>query len=142
MCPESDKQLEKDLEAIQRLHESDWKASKQFDFDTLITLWTDDGVLLQPNKKPIIGKKALFKYLRQEFKQTQNYDILEYRHDFQEVKITGDWAYEWGTFYGKVRMHKDGKLVNHQARLLRILKRQTDGSWKCARAIWHELPAE
>jgi len=33
-----------------------------------------------------------------------------------------------------------GEEIQERARLFRILRRQSDGSWKCARAIWHQLP--
>lgn len=36
------------LEAIRELHEKDIQASKARDFDTLLSLWTEDGVLLEP----------------------------------------------------------------------------------------------
>ena len=44
---------------------------------------------------------------------------------------------EWGYFSGKVEMVDSGEIVRQKGKLLRILKRQEDGSWKCARAIGH-----
>jgi ketosteroid isomerase-like protein len=67
---------EKDaLTAIQELHEKDIEASKARDFETLLSLWTEDGVLLEQKGK-----------------------------------------------------------------LLRVLKKQPDGSWKVARVIAHNDP--
>lgn len=42
------------LAAIQELHEKDIEASKARDFETLLSLWTEDGVLLEPGKKPTL----------------------------------------------------------------------------------------
>ena len=47
------------LDAIRELHEKDIEASKARDFDTLLSLWTEDGVLLEPGKKPVIGIDAI-----------------------------------------------------------------------------------
>jgi uncharacterized protein (TIGR02246 family) len=129
-----------DMQAIETLHEADQAASRVFDFQALLTLWTEDGVLLEPGKEPVIGIEALKKYMQTNEQTPRDYEILEYRHDFQEVRILGDWAYEWGTFEGMVRILSTGEKQKSRARLLRILKKMEDGSWKCARAIWHEHP--
>ena len=138
MCRTSEtEKIQKDLKAIEKLHETDWAASKTFDIETLISLWTDDGVLLQPGQEPLVGKEAIMEYLQSELRGPRHYEILEYYHDFQEIRICGDWAFEWGTFHGKIRMLADGEESSQTARLLRILRNEPDGSWKCARAISH-----
>ena len=38
------------LAAIRELHAKDIEASKARDFDMLLSLWTEDGVLLEPGK--------------------------------------------------------------------------------------------
>jgi len=63
-------------------------------------------------------------------------EILEYGQDFKEVKIVGDWAFEWGLFFGKSRP-LGGEIVRAKAKLFRVLRRDEEGDWKCARSIFH-----
>ena len=141
-CHSENSTRNRDVEAIQKLHETDMAAAKIFDIHTLISLWTDDGILLQPGQEPIVGKEALWKYLNTALEQQKQYEIIEYVQHFEEIKIIDDHAYEWGTFVGLTKSIAGGEEKSHRSRLFRILRRQTDGSWKVARAIWHALPSD
>jgi uncharacterized protein (TIGR02246 family) len=129
-----------DRAAIDALHMQDMAAAKNMDIETLLSLWTDDGVLLQPGQEPLVGRDAIDAYMKKAAQKEEAFEIIEYVHTFEEIKILGDWAYEWGTFKGCYRSKSSTDLIHETARLFRILRKQTDGSWKCARAIWHELP--
>ena len=65
------------------------------------------------------------------------YEVTKYEHNFKERKIIGDWAFEWGTYISAAAPKDDGSPVESSGKLLRILKRQSDGEWKVARAIWN-----
>ena len=129
-----------DMAAIEKLHETDMAAAKIHDIDTLITLMTDDCILLPPGQEPIRGRDAIWKFMQEQLPENQKYEITEYVQDFDEIKIIGDWAYEWATFHGTYHLKSGGPDLHERSRLFRILCRQSDGSWKVARAIWHELP--
>jgi uncharacterized protein (TIGR02246 family) len=130
------------LRRIEELHRRDVEASKAQDLRTLLSLWTDDGVLLVPGRAPIIGKEALKAYLKAEAEATRTYTIARYEQQWKEIKIAGDWAFEWGFFDGEAHPVSGGQPIKQKAKMMRILKRQKDGSWKCARAIYHEDPVE
>jgi len=125
------------LAGIKELHRKDIAASKARDFKTLLSLWTEDGVLLMPGEKPTVGKEALKVYMDEQAKISQAYRIKKYEHKWEEVKVIGDWAFEWGFFNAEAEMIKGGEIIKQQGKLLRILKRQKDGSWRAARAIGH-----
>jgi len=127
------------MAAIQKLHETDMAAAKIHDINTLITLMTDDCILLPPGQEPIRGRDAIWKFMQEQLPENQKYEITEYVQHFEEVKIIGDWAYEWATFNGTYHLKSGGPDMHERSRLFRILRRQLDGSWKVARAIWHEL---
>ena len=55
--------------------------------------------------------------------------------DIQEVKVLGDHAYQWGTYHYSVRLRRGGEMVHSSGKLMRILQRQPDGSWKMYRGI-------
>ncbi len=130
------KENQDELAKIEQLHETDMKASKVQDFDILLSLWTDDGVLLPPNEPPIIGKKAVAEMMKKQQEASKDYKLIEYVHEFKEIKIIGDWAFEWGYYRGTAVPIAGGEPIRESGKLMRILKREYDGSWKAARAIY------
>ncbi|MFC1502365.1 hypothetical protein ACFL6A_03030, partial [bacterium] len=58
----------KDKKAIEIMHATDMAAAKKMDIETLLSLWTDDGVLLQPGQEAIIGKEAIWNYMMEQAK--------------------------------------------------------------------------
>jgi uncharacterized protein (TIGR02246 family) len=130
----------KDLAAINELHEKDLKASRAKDFDILLSLWTEDGILLEPGKEPIVGIDAIRAYIDEQSQASQDYTINKYEHHWMEIKVIGDWAFEWGFFEAEAKMVAGGKVIRDHGKLFRLLKRQKDGSWKAARAIFHNDP--
>jgi len=53
------------------------------------------------------------------------------------VQILGDWAFEWNDFEASYRETPDGKTVSLHGKALRVLKKQSDGSWRFARMMWN-----
>lgn len=125
--------------AIEQLHRKDWAASRSQDFETLLSLWTEDGVLFPPGRNPVVGKDALRAFFQEQKPELESVRILEYSHDFQEVMVMGDWAFEWGVFHGSAQSIEGGPVVQDSSRIFRVLSRQEDGSWKVARAVWQPL---
>ena len=70
----------------------------------------------------------------------RTHDVLEYELRFQEVKVLGDYAYEWGTINGTMREIATGDVARSAFHVMRILKRQADGSWRVYRSIWARAP--
>jgi uncharacterized protein (TIGR02246 family) len=125
------------LAAIQELHEKDIEASKARDFDTLLSLWTEDGVLLEPGKNPTIGIEAIKAYMEEQKEASKAYEIKKYEHRWDEIKVVGDWAFEWGYFDAVAEMIATGEVIEQRGKLLRVLRKQKDGSWRVARVISH-----
>jgi uncharacterized protein (TIGR02246 family) len=125
------------LSAIQALHTKDIEAAKARDFDTLLSLWTEDGVLLEPDKKPLIGIQAIKAYMERQKEASQAYVIKKYEHHWKEIRIIGDWAFEWGYFDAEAEIIASGEAIEQKGKLLRLLEKQIDGTWKVARVIAH-----
>jgi ketosteroid isomerase-like protein len=130
----------KKFQKINELHRKDKEASIKGDFATLITLLTDDCVLLPPDSAPIAGKDAIQKYFDEQKELLSDIEITEYTHDFQEIKICGNWAYEWGYFSNKAKSAAEEDPIKSSGILFRILELQDDGTWKVARSIWNMDP--
>jgi uncharacterized protein (TIGR02246 family) len=125
-----------DLQAIQELHEKDKAASLQGDIGTLLSLFTEDGIVIPAEGEIIRGKEGLKKMLEKNFKDLKEYTLIDYNHDFKEIKIIGEYAYEWGIYSGTYTPKKNGNNISGSGKLMRILKRQKNGSWKISRSIW------
>ena len=69
------------------------------------------------------------------FQGLESPEIVEYVPDIQEVKVLGDHAYQWGTYHYTVRKREGGETVRTSGKLMRILQRQPDGSWKIYRGM-------
>ncbi|MBN2363741.1 SgcJ/EcaC family oxidoreductase [candidate division WOR-3 bacterium] len=126
-----------DFEAIKLLHKKDKTASINKDAETLLSLFTVDGILIQPDGKIIEGIEELKKMLVYNFEQSKDYKITEYDHDFIEINVIGDYAFEWGSYRGKAVPIVKGKEISSGGMIMRILKRQKNGSWKIHRSIWN-----
>lgn len=127
-----------DLQAIEQMHEADRRAAMASDIDALIDLWTDDGILLPPGSEPIVGKEAIARFLREGWDSNEPPpEAVEYTHDFSDIVIAGDWAFESGTFKSVWRVPGSETLSTQSGNLLRVLRRQPDGTWRAARAMWN-----
>ena len=107
------------------------------DFDTLLSLWTKDGVLISPDGAAVKGKRAIAKQMENYSDAGKAYQVVEYEHNFEEIKIIGEWAFEWGSYRVTTVTIETSESQTETGNLMRILKRQPDGDWKCARAIWN-----
>jgi ketosteroid isomerase-like protein len=135
---ESKQQLQDDMEAISTLHNKDIQASMALDEPVLESLWTDDIVTMHPGAPAVVGKAANIAKLQAGIEQMKGQDIMAYNEEFQEVRIQGDWAYEWGTITGRTRPFSGGNESAYRFNVMRILQRQPDGSWKVARSIYND----
>ena len=126
-----------DIEAINKLHQREMEASRKWDIDTLALLWTDDVVMLPAGEPALIGRdanRASITRLRDESGSAQ---IGDYILSFNEVKVTGDWAFEWGTYSGTLAPEGGGESLRATGKVIRVLRKDADGSWKIARAMYN-----
>lgn len=130
-------QLADDKEAIQKLHDDDIQASLALDVPKLESLWTDDIVMLAPGGPPIVGRQANAERLEKMAEAMKNIEIMGYDEQWQEVRIVGDIAYEWGSISGRMRPFS-GQESSYKWNVMRVLNRQPDGAWKIARSIYND----
>ena len=130
-------QMEDDKAAIEKLHEEDIQASLAVDVPKLEALWTNDIVTMPPGGPAIVGRDANEKRLELEAAKLKDTQILGFDEQWQEVRIQGDWAYEWGTMSGRLQPFTGGKETDFKYNVIRILNRQADGTWRIARSIYN-----
>ena len=119
-----------DRAAIERLYRQDVEATLSGRADDLAKLWDNDAVRIQPGSAPQIGKAAIYATDKREELSGAGQSVC-YKPEIKELQLAGDWAFEWGYFsYQQSASAEPGR-----GKVLRVLKRQPDGSWKFARVI-------
>ena len=126
-----------DIEAINKLHQREMDASRKWDIDTLASLWTDDVVMLPAGEPALIGRDANRASVTRLRDQSGSAQISDYILSFNEVKVTGDWAFEWGTYSGTLAPEAGGESLRATGKVIRVLKKDADGSWRIARAMYN-----
>jgi ketosteroid isomerase-like protein len=124
-----------DRRAIEALNQHDVKAAMASDIEAIMSQWSDDFVVLPPVGPIVRGLSANTAAAEQGKEQMQALIPLEYVVDFEEITVTGDYAFEWGTYRGATRPRAGGSDVTFSGKLMRILQRQPDGSWKMHRTM-------
>jgi uncharacterized protein (TIGR02246 family) len=123
--------LDDDLRALETINQQDMQFALANDADKMMSQWADDIVLLPPVGPIMHGRDAI----AQAFQGVESPEIVEYELDIQEVTVVGDHAFQWGTYHYGMRPRTGGDTVRTSGKLMRILQRQSDGSWKIYRGI-------
>jgi ketosteroid isomerase-like protein len=124
--------LATDRAGIEKLRQADMDATLTQDTSALTTLWSDDGVNLQSTTGPVVGLKALNELYAKFRSEHPEFRVLKYSPEFNDLQIVDGWAIESVDANGTFKMTAKDEPVTVQQKLLRVLKRQSDGSWKFA----------
>ena len=130
-----------DQRAITRLQERDIAANTALDLDALVALTTDDVVVLPPGRPPVVGQKALRNFYQGLVERNPDAQVLAYSEEWEEVRILGDLAFQWGTITERTKASVTAAESTSSVHAMRMLARQPDGSWKIARFMWNAAPA-
>jgi uncharacterized protein (TIGR02246 family) len=130
-----------DVKAIERLRDADVAASKAYDAEGLAALFTDDAVALGPGQPPVRGIEAIRAGLRR-MVASLDIEVLDYEEAFEETLLFGDTAVEWGRIEGTERPRGGVEVSTSRVHVMRILRRQPDGSWRIHRIIYTPAAAE
>jgi uncharacterized protein (TIGR02246 family) len=122
-----------DMGAIAKLHQADIDATMNQDLNALTALWSDDAVNLGFPGPPVVGIKAMKEAFEKFKKDYPEFQVLKYVNEMKEVQIADGWAIELSESEATFKMSAKGDPVNvPRTRGMRLLKRQSDGSWKFA----------
>jgi ketosteroid isomerase-like protein len=126
-----------DMAEIDKFRSQDIAATLSGDPKALTELWTDDGVRLQQGASPDIGKEAIRAVNERHVAAHPGFRVVSYVPEIKDVTIVDGWAFQWGYFTGAYVDAPGGVEKTIRGRTLAVLKRQPDGSWKCARGMWN-----
>ena len=122
-----------DLKAIKKLEQEDIQVTLSQDPKGLADVWAEDGVRLAPGRPPTVGKQAIAAENEHFRAQFPEFKVLKYAPVLVEIQIAGGWAIEVGNANAAYKMSpKDEPISVTTQGVVRVLKRQSDGSWKFA----------
>jgi ketosteroid isomerase-like protein len=126
-----------DLREIEKLHSLDIAATLSGDQVALSTGWTDDIVMLQQGEEPAVGRQAILAARERRSAAMPGFRVVTYVPEIKDVTIADGWAFEWGLFAASFVEAAGGNEMPLRGKLLRVLKKQADGSWKVAIGMWN-----
>ncbi len=122
-----------DMAAIEKLHQEDVACTLAQDPKCLTALWSADGINLGFPGPPVVGIKAMEEAYAKVHAEYPNFHVLKYKSDITQVRILDGWAIEVGYTEAVFQVSPDAKpVIVPKTKGMRLLKRQSDGSWKFA----------
>ncbi len=117
---------ESDTQAIEAAMRRYVSATNRGDIDALVALYTEDAVLLPPERGPIEGRNAIAEFWRQG--TDEDLAIATIR-----VDVHGDMGY----LVGRYVLPATSTEPADSGKYLVCLRRQPDGGWKVVADIWN-----
>jgi uncharacterized protein (TIGR02246 family) len=121
----------KDVAAIKKLAK-DWSTGwDRGDADALLSLYTDDPILMPQGQPAVIGKNAIRSLYQSFFEQF----TVKGKGRVVEVEVSGDLGYFWSSYTLTATPKTGGDQIKGEGKSVFIVRRQADNSWKIARLI-------
>ncbi len=124
----------KEVEAFNRKFQ---EVTLRMDSAALMALWADDGVTLLPAMPPLTGKKKIAEWLGDVISKMPGYKVTKQENDFHDIRVSGDWASEWGTTYQVVEPPDGKPAIESYGKILLVLHKEKDGQWKIKQEMWN-----
>jgi ketosteroid isomerase-like protein len=123
-----------DLTAVHQAQENDVKLTNAQDWKGDLALYAEDAVLMPPNQAAVQGKAPIQAWM-------EAYPpISNLQEQSLEIEGQGNLAYDRGT-YSMTVTHVGAAPLEDHGKYLTIWRKQADGLWKVARAIYNsDLP--
>jgi ketosteroid isomerase-like protein len=135
--PQSDTRAA-NLAAIEKLHQEDIQVTLSQNEKGLTDIWTDDAVRFNPPNPPAVGKQAIRVENEKFHAQYPGFKVLSYTPKFSDIQIKDGLACEGVESEANFKMSADSPPTIWHAQGFRVLKRQSDGSWKFAVLIMNQ----
>jgi ketosteroid isomerase-like protein len=127
-----------DLAAIEKLHQKDIEVTLSQDPKGLIDIWTEDAVRysLNPGSPPVVGKQAIGADNQKGRAENPGFKVLSYEPKYKGIQIAGSLACELFEGDAKFKLSPEGQPESWRGTGIRVLRRESDNSWKFAVLIW------
>ena len=116
-------------------------ATRQMDNAAVLTLWEDDGVSLLPATPPIVGKKAISRFLDDVMAQIPGGRMEKFEMQCHDIEVAGDWGSEWCTEHQVVQFPGGKPAFEGWGKMLLVLHRDAGGKWRVREEMWNQAVA-
>ena len=114
------------------------QATTRMDNAAALALWEDDGIALLPQTRPIIGRKAIAKFLGEVSGQLAGARMEKFEMKCFDIEVTKDSASEWCEEHQHVILPGGKPPFDGRGKMLLILHRAADGKWRMRCEMWNE----
>jgi uncharacterized protein (TIGR02246 family) len=125
---------------IEAFNEKFIAAHLAMDHPMILSFWEEDGVSLLPDTAPLVGKKAISKFVEDVVASMPGYRVTTQEIDFQDIRVMGDWAYEWGLEHQVVQGPPGKPTFDGRGKILLVLHKNAQGQWKIQQEMWNSAP--
>jgi uncharacterized protein (TIGR02246 family) len=116
-------------------------AHLRMDTAQILSFWEDDGVDLMPEMTPIVGKKAITKFVEDAVASIPDYKVTKQEIEWHDIRVSGDWASEWGLEHQVAEGPPGKPTFDGHGKMLLILHKH-NGEWKIQSEMWNSAGKE
>ena len=129
---------QEDIAAITAVSKARADAFNQGNAAAIAVHFTEDALLMAPDKPTLKGKAAVQTYYQHIFDDYET-GLKSY---YEEVKVSGQLAYGRGFAEVVLTPKRGGPAMTSTSKYINIMKREADGTWKTTHDIWNgnEMP--
>ena len=106
------------------------------DVNALVSLATDDVVVMSPNDSTLYGNAEWKDWLEEYF---MYFRLAAFSEPERNVIVNGDYATEMTTYMIAISPVGSKSRIRDDGRFLTIWKRQSDGHWKVWQMMWNSV---
>ena len=132
-CTGTSSSVERDTQAIAALRQRIQDAENAGRAEEMAAVAAADVIVLPPNASPIRGATAFAEYLSSAFQSI----TMAVQYQSEEAVVSGDWAFDRGTYVSTVTPKAGGAGVREHGKYLWLVHRKADGAWQYARIMWN-----
>jgi len=98
-----------------------------------VGFWAEDGVLMPPTEPAVRGHADLLEWYRSAFDAFE----FDFEIEYDQAISSGEWVFARGSYSGTVTPRATDEPIQDRGKILEILRRQPDGSWRWHAHMWN-----
>ncbi|MCB0486939.1 MAG: DUF4440 domain-containing protein [Cyclobacteriaceae bacterium] len=118
--------------AIQKAADRFSDAYVKGDYRTMVSIYTDDAVLMSPGQDMIYGREAIYKF----WTRDTTYHQIFHKSKSDKLEIIGNLAFDNGYWYSQAEYGGE-KHDLYSGKYLIIWKKNEQGEWQMYHDIWN-----
>ena len=120
-----------ETEAIKAVINQFSSAHNSGNLDSILDTHSEDVIFMPPNDETIYGKDAA----RERFAPQFEHFVFKIVSSIDEVEVSGDLSFVRYSYSLQITPKAEGEKMEYDGKVIFILKRESDGSWKITHYI-------